>query len=173
MTQTPEIVQAVINYITNNLIKINSIYSLKGGWEGWLQTELALEFKALQTVQIALREEQIYESDNQLKVDIYIKLTDQTNHYVELKCQGWYQTEEWNVKFAPKVNKDLLKISSNIKQKYLPGTMYAISIWGDINAAIKFLTKTSYNLQIAKIGNSDYPEWIILWYSQVANVNNF
>ena len=77
--------------IRPNWDKIQMIYKQKGGWEGWLQVELANylyeNYAPAWTIE---RERQVYVGSGK-KADITLTKMGQTSHVVELKVESMYQ----------------------------------------------------------------------------------
>ncbi|PMD46945.1 hypothetical protein L207DRAFT_605950 [Hyaloscypha variabilis F] len=120
----PYISMALENAFKNQSPKIQQIYSLGNGWEGWAQVEIALALKALdgfygqklalQNIDIeqySEREKASYEGSKK-RCDFLITNVDNTNNqlnvsFYELKCMRQNQPLD---QFATEVGKDIDKV---------------------------------------------------------------
>ncbi|KAH6909326.1 hypothetical protein BKA70DRAFT_232831 [Coprinopsis sp. MPI-PUGE-AT-0042] len=92
--------------------RIVDIYKQKGGWEGWLQVELALLFAGMGGK--VTREERIYDTGlGRLRMDLLFKPNpdDQLQYGIELKCQSSGQDELNANTFRDAFKQDLRKVA--------------------------------------------------------------
>lgn len=97
---------------------MGNAFMTHGGWEGWLQVELALHLVATSphttTVQ---REEKVYGTDE--AADLIVASQNQLAYVVELKCQG---VNRKRAEFLALVKKDIVKV------RKLPGDVKGVAL---------------------------------------------
>ena len=75
--------------------EIERAFRMKGGWEAWLQVELALWLEEQADTASIVREQHVY-SDSSLAVDLLVKTTSGTRSMFELKCESVNQDCRFN-----------------------------------------------------------------------------
>ncbi|KAJ4490752.1 hypothetical protein J3R30DRAFT_131739 [Lentinula aciculospora] len=99
-----------------NAEKIEKAYNQKGGWEGWVQVELAMYLQKVlggQGIATILREQNVYNGNSQ-KCDFLIKTQKENGEYFtnmfELKCESSGNAG----KFRTEVRDDCTKIANGV-----------------------------------------------------------
>lgn len=75
--------------------EIGRAFSMKGGWEAWLQVELAFYLEDKYGPGSVVREQHVY-SDGSLAVDLFVTTPDGTRSLFELKCESVNQDCRFN-----------------------------------------------------------------------------
>ena len=111
-------------YIEKNTTKIFEVIKFKGGWERWLQIELARTIKA-EWHQPVLCEQDIWKTT--ARVDLWAKGAEAKFPYIgiELKCRT---DLEQGIAFANRFHDDLKKIAKRPDNANTPCILYATGI---------------------------------------------
>ncbi|KAH6909325.1 hypothetical protein BKA70DRAFT_1222183 [Coprinopsis sp. MPI-PUGE-AT-0042] len=117
--------------------KIADIYKQKGGWEAWLQVELALSIPDLLGGTVT-REEHIYSNElGDQRVDLLWNRARQVRYGIELKCQSSGQTVDKGGFYSAFVT-DLKKICiSRLKTAYQLNTVLVMLGFGVGGVAVE------------------------------------
>ncbi|KAF7508645.1 hypothetical protein GJ744_009037 [Endocarpon pusillum] len=67
--------------------EIELAFNMKGGWEAWLQVELALWLGTKPNVASVMREQHVY-TDGSQAVDLIVTNTNDVRNMIELKCES-------------------------------------------------------------------------------------
>ncbi|KIK66770.1 hypothetical protein GYMLUDRAFT_912488 [Collybiopsis luxurians FD-317 M1] len=131
-TPTSGLLNRVVEWANANAGKLEEAYQLKGGWEGWTQVELALDFKRAYGKQYGhdsvtvTREDKVYNGTNE-RSDLL--LTTRTGgklftNMIELKCESIANSAG----FPGEVTIDCTKIDTGgIKAQYRPCTAWVVA----------------------------------------------
>ena len=90
--------------------QINRAFRMKGGWEGWLQVELALWLEGKPETASVVREQHVYSSSSQA-VDLLVTSKSGTRHMIELKCESVNQ--DCNLEGGKPVLKNGIPVAKN------------------------------------------------------------
>ncbi len=113
----------VVQEITANSGPIFQVLGYKGGWERWLQIELARTVLSPNHLHVQC-EESIW--SDQAKVDLWTKSqTGAPNVGLELKCRT---AIEQDLSFADRYHADMVKVTRQPKEANRPCYLYAIGI---------------------------------------------
>ncbi|KAK1224580.1 hypothetical protein PQX77_012518 [Marasmius sp. AFHP31] len=143
--------------------KIEQAYEQRGGWEGWLQVELAIYLKKVFehdlfpgcTVNVT-REDYIY-GESSMRSDILLKTTVNGRTFynaLELKCETYLGGSS----FRRKVKDDCEKIDdANLGGQYRPCTAWVVAF--SVTKDLSSLTVGERNLEVypGKIKVGDLP----------------
>ncbi|KAJ3730494.1 hypothetical protein EV361DRAFT_550522 [Lentinula raphanica] len=171
MSNLPEknpILEAIADWGDANHDKIYAAYAQKGGWEGWVQVELAIHLGKHfggQGQSLTSREQYVYNGTNQ-KCDLLIETAKYNGeHFVnmfELKCESSGNAN----KFRTDVQGDCTKIGNGV-WKYSPCTWWIIGFGVDKavgDLVVKHQNLQAYHRQI-KVGNGA----VTLWWAKGTN----
>lgn len=141
---------------------IEAAYSLKGGWEGWAQVELALYLQKVLSGSTIEREMAVYAGNTQL-ADLVITgetINPENTAIIELKCRN-----SGHANFARTVKDDLKKIKGKIVERYekVPIRVVAISIEDQTEEKIF----EQYHMQKVELDAKVNGQKMRLWYTGV------
>lgn len=186
-TASPEepdgILQALTWFVENNCHKISVLMDYKGGWEGWLQSELAYLINTSENIPYTCeREQNTFDQERQM-IDLWCKhnseywapdegcfaTRDEPRIGMELKCGGLHQdfysdvTGPFGVRFA----KDIYKIQAGMNSDDVSESgarVYAIGVTEDENDLYGFQTDSVKYWQSPEFGNEQH--LYVLWWCE-------
>jgi hypothetical protein len=94
-----------------NWAKIRNIYEQKGGWEGWLQVELAEYLRQWYPAWTIERERRVFDGSNE-RADITLTKRGEVSYVIELKVASWYQDEASKSSLFDGIAGDISKLTS-------------------------------------------------------------
>ena len=160
MADRNPIVNKIVEWGNANGDKIDQAYGFVGGWEGWVQVELAIAFKRAfegpgSTVTVS-REDPVYQGNNQ-RSDILFTTRNGTNRFtnmLELKCET--SRAGGAAAFATAVGADCTKVNTGlINNQITPCKAWVIAF---------SVTRNLTNLTVGEPGNQRnlraYPDTI-------------
>ncbi|KAK6337087.1 hypothetical protein TWF718_009873 [Orbilia javanica] len=131
---------------------IERAYMLKGGWEGWLQVELACclpdYFQGGGGTIFVDREIEMKDSKADVRVDLEVS-SGGTEFLVELKCQSFSNSAN----FLSGLTGDVTKIRNYNEQnngKFLNGGVVGIYVAGDVKKAQDYCLKKGFTAGVVK-----------------------
>ena len=178
-----DIIVDILQFIENNRAKIIFLAEQKGGWEGWLQAELAYHLDR-STKYMVDREKAVFNDENQ-QIDLWC--TPRIPFYpandfsfgeigVELKCEGmWQDTVVKEEHFYGRVLADLAKVQKGIDGTQLISAfchVYAVGVTTDKEDIGRFKLKSDWVPGAANFSywasssleGSDDPALYVFWW---------
>jgi len=137
---------------------IHKIYEQKGGWEGWMQVELALYLASNYPHINVRREENVYSNNPKLRADILFKKR-MGWEIVELKCESLFQDLEGFTRFASTFKNDLIKVhDAQLKPEYrtISARIWCVGITCDprVSDATRGFHWEPYNVQEKELSSN-------------------
>ncbi|KAL9081683.1 MAG: hypothetical protein Q9159_007124 [Coniocarpon cinnabarinum] len=182
-----DILVDILRFIEDNRYKISFLADQKGGWEGWLQAELAWHIERTTSYTVD-REEAVFNDQHQ-HIDLWC--TPRPRHVapnrswqpnygnigVELKCEGmWQDVMMGDQNFHRRVMADVAKVDSGINQKKLGPMGCLVYVLGVTTAKediehFKFQSDTvtgwprfDYWASSPKEGPDPHPALYVFWW---------
>lgn len=111
---------------------LRQIYLQKGGWEGWMQVNIALALTQGFPNTKTYREQSVWDGSNE-RVDLLLLSAGEPTQIVELKCESFYQDNGPGTfkTFVRAMKKDIAKIVVNgeaLNPLYKPAIFYVIGL---------------------------------------------
>ncbi|GFF96948.1 hypothetical protein IFM53868_08809 [Aspergillus udagawae] len=102
---------------------------LRGGWEGWMQVNIAVLLKEFYPNVTLQREEHVYTGSN-MRADLTFKIAGEPTQVVELKVESLWQDASAGVSgFLAAYKKDIDKVSNNqLVASLRPAKVYVIGL---------------------------------------------
>jgi hypothetical protein len=129
-----ELLNAIGQWANNKANDFQYYWPLKGGWEGWTQTEIAAFILNVDNTSDVEREQHIY-TNNYLSTDLLVNANITANQQqiivVEMKCQS---LQNFN-NFLTGIDADILKLHrANLKPNFQHAQLCVMGIYFDQNA---------------------------------------
>lgn len=124
-----EVLSLIGNWAQANYKAIQQVYLQRGGWEGWMQVNIAMLLNEFYPNVIMQREEHVYTGSN-MRADLTFKIAGEPTQVVELKVESLWQDASAGVSgFLAAYKKDIDKISNNqLVASLRPAKMYVIGL---------------------------------------------
>jgi hypothetical protein len=185
-----DIIRDICYFVQENCAKMAFLADQNGGWEAWLQAELAFNFSLVTHYQ-PTRELAVY-NDQRQRIDLWCRPSHNTRLNtqpsrewgsigIELKCEGMWQdtmreTQQTPAIFHQRVMDDVTKVSRDINTAVTgPCTVYVVAITTnkkDVEENFKFQRATAgvrlpqFNYwQSPAAGTLTTPAFYVLWWS--------
>ncbi len=189
--QENEVIAAIIDFVERNRQRIWEISGMKGGWEGWLQVELAMAVSRHSSHSVVEREKAVFQNASQF-IDLWCTHRNEYYHPmtnpspsqrdrrigVELKCGGEHQDFSTNVvgNFQTRVIKDIQKIMFGMNPSEIGDAgarVYAVGITAEFDDLYGFESVATTGMQprywrSSPLQNTD-SLYVLWWYRDFRN----
>jgi hypothetical protein len=135
-----DILKDICHFVELNRAKMAFLAEMEGGWEAWLQAELAYFFITNHSTYLPTRELAVYHDPSQ-RIDLWCRrsaTTPMPNQWgsigIELKCEGMWQdtmrdTQQTPATFYNRVMQDVNKVCAGVDTRaHGPCTVYIVAI---------------------------------------------
>lgn len=168
-TPTDPILVSIVDFVNTHHRKLWEIMEQKGGWEGWLQVELAfLITESSAHAYVAERELNVFKKAGQ-RVDIWATGAQGPVQSVgiELKCESHYQDNVGGARLNARLSEDVEKILAGVRQEYVGATgarVYAVGVTTNPNDLKGYDKVASRGVQMQYKQTESKQHWVLWWY---------
>lgn len=169
-TPTDPILISIVDFVNTHHHKLWDIMEQKGGWEGWLQVELAVLITASGAhPYVAERELAVFNRAGQ-RVDVWATAAHGPavrSVGIELKCESHYQDNVGRARLNARLGDDVDKILAGVRQEYVGATgarVYAVGVTTNPNDLDGYDRMAGRGEQMRYTQTESEQHWVLWWY---------